>query len=424
MIRYDLKLAHLESVSFMSDFIGWFSILLILFLTLIICLRWPGVAKIICVAFIVRVAVILFGIYIAPLPDSDGDAIGFEMKAWELSQSGFRSVILNFKGPNTYFLSWVIAILYSITERSLLLAQSISLFFGIGSVFLGWLLIRKVWGDSAARKAGWVLALFPSLILYSVLVLRETYTVFFLFVALHGVVDWSRSNNIKPFLLAMGGFIGATFFHGAMIIGGGVFLLIVILTIIKNSIKSLFKRGSINLQSIVLIGFIGATILFYDLGSVNFPKLGTFNNAINIENLLKMITANTLHPDGDSGASYPNWTNPNSIIELIYKAPIKVTYFIFSPFPWDIRKNIQFIGLFDSLLYMTLVFFTWKNRKAIWTDRASRNILFVLLAYLFVFGLVVGNFGTAIRHRSKFVGALILLAAPKLPKLIFFKKKK
>ena len=39
-------------------------------------------------------------------------------------------------------------------------------------------------------------------------------------------------------------------------------------------------------------------------------------------------------------------------------------------------------------------------------------------------GAGTGNFGTGIRHRTKFVIALLLLAAPLIPKLIISKKKK
>jgi hypothetical protein len=73
---------------------------------------------------------------------------------------------------------------------------------------------------------------------------------------------------------------------------------------------------------------------------------------------------------------------------------------------------------------MELAFLIWRNRKSIWSDRATRAVLLILFAYLFVFGLVVGNFGTGIRHRAKFVAGLIVSAAPLLPKLIIFKKKK
>ena len=61
------------------------------------------------------------------------------------------------------------------------------------------------------------------------------------------------------------------------------------------------------------------------------------------------------------------------------------------------------------------------NLKIIWKDPALKLILLILLSYLIVFGIGVGNFGTAIRHRSKLVILIILLAAPKIKKFIFYK---
>ena len=54
----------------------------------------------------------------------------------------------------------------------------------------------------------------------------------------------------------------------------------------------------------------------------------------------------------------------------------------------------------------------------------SKNNTNFLLMFIIIFGVGVGNFGTGIRHRSKFVIMLILLAAPKISKLIFYKKEK
>ena len=71
-----------------------------------------------------------------------------------------------------------------------------------------------------------------------------------------------------------------------------------------------------------------------------------------------------------------------------------------------------------------MVFLIWRNRKAIWADRASRTIVLILGAYLLVFGLAIGNFGTGIQHRAKFFAALIALAAPLLPKLVLFRNTK
>ena len=35
--------------------------------------------------------------------------------------------------------------------------QAIGLLFGLGSVFLGWLLAKKLWDDRTANKVGWIL---------------------------------------------------------------------------------------------------------------------------------------------------------------------------------------------------------------------------------------------------------------------------
>jgi len=77
----------------------------------------------------------------------------------------------------------------------------------------------------------------------------------------------------------------------------------------------------------------------------------------------------------------------------------------------------------DSFLYMILVYFIFRNRKVIWNDPALRIILIVLIAYIIIYGVGVSNFGSSIRHRSKFAIELILLAAPLIPRFIFFKKK-
>ena len=91
----------------------------------------------------------------------------------------YYSLILNFSGPSNQFISWLIFIPYSLFGRSIIMAQSISLFFGICNVYLGWTIAKKIWNEQAAIKVAWVLALFPSLILYSV-IMKEIYICFFL----------------------------------------------------------------------------------------------------------------------------------------------------------------------------------------------------------------------------------------------------
>ena len=65
-----------------------------------------------------------------------------------------------------------------------------------------------------------------------------------------------------------------------------------------------------------------------------------------------------------------------------------------------------------------------KNWNAIWSNSVTRIFVLILVAYLIVYGIGVGNFGTGIRHRSKFIVIFVILAAPKIQKFIFSFKKK
>ena len=79
--------------------------------------------------------------------------------------------------------------------------------------------------------------------------------------------------------------------------------------------------------------------------------------------------------------------------------------------------------MFDGFLYMSIIYFVFLNIKVIWKDPALRIILLILFIYLFIFGIGVSNFGAGLRHRSKFVIEMILLAAPLIPRFYLFKKK-
>ncbi len=356
----------------------------------------------------------MFGHYIAPLPDSTSDAAVFEITAWMLGQKGFLNVLSQFSFSPFIFFSWLHAIPYSLFGRSILMAQSISLLFGIGTVFFGWRLANIIWDNHTANKVGWTMALFPSLILYSVLFMREIYICFFLILALYGVVTWIKTDSFRSIVLLFVGFIGATLFHGAMFVGALVFVLIFTVKYLKNFIKLLINN-KISIKNIIFTSILVIILGLYLSNRISLQYLGTFSS-INKENLLKKTNYAF---SGD--ASWPEWTKAKSGIELIYKAPVRSIYFILSPLPWDVKKIKHLIGMFDALLYMYLSFLILCNIKVIWRDASLRTVLILLISYIVVFAFGVGNFGTAIRHRSKFAFLFILLAAPLIKRLIFTK---
>ena len=152
---------------------------------------------------------------------------------------------------------------------------------------------------------------------------------------------------------------------------------------------------------------------------IRFPYIGGIEALINfdliIPKLNNFITGN---------ASYPSWLIINNIYEFLPNSIIKIFYFIYSPFIWDINKSSHIIGMLDGIFYIVLTIYLFQNWKAIWKNPITRIIVLILISYLIVYGISVGNFGTAIRHRSKFVVIFIVLVAPKIHKFIFSTKKK
>lgn len=400
----------------MFDLLGFTSILLVSLFTYFLIIKYPQISKILFIALVVRIFFIILGNYFITLPDSTADADSLESEAWLISKNGFFNLNDYYKGPDPRFISWLIAIPYSLFGRSVIMAQTISMFFGIGCVFLGWQLSLKLWNKNIAKKVAWTIALFPSLILYSVLVMRETYICFFLLIALLGVVDWVKKKNFKSILLSLIGFVGAVFFHGAMAVGAITFIMVVGFDSFK---KLIYQMLNLKFNIKIFITFVLFVVLFllYVNNKINVPYINNFDFMTDIGVLIDKTNISTR-----GVASYPDWTKINTPAELIYKAPIRSLLFLFSPFPWEVREIRHLIGFFDSLLYIYLSILILLNFKIIWKNPVLKIILLILLSYVIVFGIGVGNFGTAIRHRSKLAILLILLAAPKLKTFMLYKK--
>jgi hypothetical protein len=92
-------------------------------------------------------------------------------------------------------------------------------------------------------------------------------------------------------------------------------------------------------------------------------------------------------------------------------------YFLYSPFPWDIKQIKHLVGLLDSLFYIYLSICIFTNLKYLLKNPQTNFLIILLLIYIFIYSFGVGNFGTGIRHRLKIIGILIAIAAPKIKKI-------
>lgn len=418
----------------LEDLLGWLTLLLIFFITSSIVKKNPKTISFLFVALFLRSLFVILDQYFITLPDSSGDAALFEKKAFLYSQEFGLDIVFNFISQDSYFISKLISVPYTLLGRSELMVKMLSVGFGTGAIFLIYRLCLILWGSRTALKAAWFATLFPSFILYSSLILREVYVVFFLTYALIGCVNFIDKKNFFYFIQSFLGFFIAALFHGPMILGFFLFLIYILLKVLKeNNYFLRFKKK--NLYLILLLPVILLPFIAYFVGYYSIPKIGYFNNIGDIKYegkiqlkisdrlILKINKATRSSGDKDNGAKYPSWTIPKNLIELIYLVPLRMSYFLYSPFPWDIKRFAHLIGLLDAFFYLYLSFCIIRNRKILYENPQTHFLILILFAYVFAYSFGVGNFGTGIRHRLKFIGVLIAIAAPTIIKIKFTKIK-
>ena len=401
-----------------TDLQGFIFILIISFITFFLILKKPEIRNILIAALTIRILFIIIGHYFFHLPDTKADALGYEWSAWNMGKDGFVNTIKNFTGPGSEFYGWLMAIPYSIFGRNILILQSIGMFFGIASVYLAYSLCDKIFGKKPAIRAGWLVALFPSSVLYSIIILKEVYCSFFILLAMVFIVDWVNQKKLMSACSALVSFMIAGFFHGPLFLGGLLFILILFTDAIKNFIKSLYKLR-LNLISFLYLFLSILLLASFFSSQIYIPYIGDFESTVDFKRLTTNI-ANRMRGE----ASYPQWLIIETPIEFIYKGILRILYLLFYPLPWSIKESAHLIGFIDGILYMILIYLIISNIKTIFKNPSLRIVLIFLFFYLFIYGMGVSNFGAGIRHRSKFIIEIIILTAPFIPTLTFFKKKK
>ncbi|MDA7474244.1 hypothetical protein N8952_01850, partial [Candidatus Pelagibacter ubique] len=331
-------------------------------------------------------------------------------------------------------LSKIISILYTITEtRSPMMANMISVGVGTATVQLIYRLSFILWGNRVALKAAWFATFFPSLVLYSAIMMREIYVAFFTTYALIWCVNFIDKKKFIYLIKSFFGFFGAALFHGPMILGFFIFLTYIFFRLLKeNNYFIRFKKK--NIYQLFILPLFLLPIVTYLMGYYSIPKLGNIKNFGDLKSenqskvsnmkdrlIWKINKATRSTSDTSFGSQFPSWTIPENTAELVYLTPIRIVYFLYAPFPWDIKRPVHLMGLFDVIFYLYLSICILRNRKILLENPKTRFLIIILALYVTIYSFGVGNFGTSIRHRVKFIEILIAIAAPLIIRIKFSK---
>ncbi|MEX0780242.1 MAG: hypothetical protein WD491_12070 [Balneolales bacterium] len=355
-------------------------------------------------AFLARTCAALIHSYVFVLPSGCCDAKKFERVAWEWAQIDLMS---NFDPTSSYLISWLGAILYSIFDRDMLLLQMFNVSLGTLTVYIVYYTASHITEEKYAFTIGWFFALHPTIIENSAVFLREVQIIFFLSLSILFLIKWFIYGRLYQMVTAIICIILSALFHGAMIAGLLVMMLVIGLVLLRRLISLInspwLKKGTIGTVFIFVIG-IGL------VAAMGLPSLSS------IGNLERLTDADEVA--SSAGVEVENRTTGNAVylagmttsnpVDMLWQAPIRSIYFLFSPFPWDIRAFPHLKGFIDSGFLFYISFLMWSYRKELWENDVFRYLFYILVIFILVFSFGASNFGTAIRHKSKFLPIFML----------------
>ena len=404
----------------MEFIVGFQGVCLAIIAAYILALRYPVLKLIIWIALIIRLLTALFNEFILKLPDTNADAGRFEAKTWFYAQMPVLEFINSFDSQSkTYTFTWFLSFFYRVLGRSPLLLESINIITSLFCIILVYKISILISNNmSKSIQSALLFAVFPSIILYNVIILREIYIVFFLLNGFYFIIKWINTKNLKFAIYALLNFVPLYFLHGGLMVGALVFLVLLLLRSIKDSIN-FFKNNRLLIPQVILICsfFFGLFFFFGNLSKLYLPYLGNISNIFILSSLVFQAEVTNI-----GGSVYPEWLIPDSFPSFFLLIFPRLVYFLFSPFIWDIRAINHLLGLVDGIMIAVLFYFTIKGLRLKKLNNFVSILLIILIPLLITYSWGVGNFGTALRHRSKFIPVFIAISTIYVPKITLTKK--
>ncbi|MBD0319473.1 MAG: glycosyltransferase family 39 protein, partial [Gemmatimonadetes bacterium] len=369
--------------------------------------RTPAVCAPLLLAFFLRALASVVQAYLMPLPGSGLDAVNFELIGWSYAGGSWGDLAANFRSGALLY-SWLIGLLYWLFGRSVLMVQVVNALLGTLVVYNVFLIARLLWGDAAARRGAFVAAMFPTLVLFSAITLREQMVGYPLTLGALWIARWRETDRIGWLAGAMVAFVAAIAFH-TVVIGAIAYAAV---AVVGRALQAL-RRGEVggSLKAVIGLGVVVAMVAGVFLSGWGGGNVLWWFAVLN--NLDSAVGGQQMGGQVDR-TDYLTWMVTRSPLDVAWQLPIRAVFFFFMPFPWLVRAVVDLVGLVDAALYAWLFWSLRSIFPAVWRRPAGRSVFLLMMSVALVFSLVISNYGTAIRQRGKVAPLLVALAAGSL----------
>lgn len=236
-----------------------------------------------------------------------------------------------------------------------------------------------IWIYAYKKMRGWpllFLIFYPSIILYTSLSLRDTLVFVIMMFAMINFIDNKR-------LIALLFSLPLIFikFQNFFLI---LLFFILFLSFTKGTFFYKVRYFIIPSMIVISVPFLNEVIFWVDF----------YRRAMFIED----------------GGDMDQYIQVSTFIEFMILGIQSAPYFLMKPFPWEASNFFQFIQSIENLFVMFFLVFFFSKVYKIDSTIVFKWILFLFIS-MTVYGLVVFNYGTAVRYRFPFIVMVVIGAA-------------
>ena len=357
--------------------------------------------KLILAGFLVRIIVAgiihALGIYSTIAPDEGtfhGNGLRFCL--WLKGETPYR---LGFRYVDSlqvgYF--YTVGFLYYIFGVGLLVPVLLNCVVGTLTAVPIFHITRELHGRESGRLAAILATFFPSVLLWSTLLIRDTLVIFVMVWLISVVMDLRRQFTLTRL---------AVFVSLLMVLGTlRQYLFIIVATCAVFSF--LIGKAGKTARS-VLVGMAAIVALF---GVVRFVGFGLWElERASLHHLALQRQFNSSVEDA-AGSFRPEVDISEPVAALTY-LPIGMVYFLGSPFPWQALSTAQFMALPDVLFWYLLLppIFIGLVHVIRHRFRDAAMVILCITAITILYSLVEGNIGIIFRHRAQVIVPFMVFA--------------
>ena len=336
-----------------------------------------------------------------------GDDQFFRLSAIELAKN--HPFTWFYMAGEGFYISFL-GFFYALLGRSYLLGEELSIFaFILSCIFL----LKLFDLLEIKQNHAWLVALYsfiPFQILLSSDTMRESWETLFLMMTVYFGLEYNLKKKWTSMWKAIISAFILCLFHYALLVYSGILIPLVLLY--KPYKGGHSKPLKVNFRRltgwvVVIGGVVLVAVLMYKiLGLKTITPLYLFHKEVEYRRSVK----------GFGRSYYGIQIDSSSPLRLIETTAEAYLYFLFGPFPWDIKVYIEFYYVFEAVVRTILIlssFYAWLN-----SPKSYRKILNVLLmVYLsinFMWGIAIPSYGTAARHMMISYWIIIATGGPTL----------